>query len=262
MSDLKPNSKVSLEELLRLKRGERPDAQFWVTFERELRQKQLTALVQKRRWWHDLSLVLGRRMYIPAGAAAAMAIGLVAVRYAAPVASVPTAPRSIAVASEVAIPELPTVEVDYQSLPAAARAEVASVPSDSAPRRALVGRDVSDEVGLLPVARVSQESSAPSSQTIAANLADLEQSEPELVKAVIGNRIAAATPQAQNASMEDQTAAPKKYRLIARYAERALDPNPVAPASYREKLARKLGADLVGDFSRVAVERGAVSVRF
>ena len=36
---------VSLEDLLRLKRAERPAPEFWVQFERELRAKQLAALV-------------------------------------------------------------------------------------------------------------------------------------------------------------------------------------------------------------------------
>ena len=54
------NSKVTIEDLLRLKRAERPGPEFWVNFEQELRQKQLTALVQKRRWWHELPVLLLR----------------------------------------------------------------------------------------------------------------------------------------------------------------------------------------------------------
>ena len=69
-------SPVSIEDLLRLKALERPDPEFWSRFERELHQKQLTALVHKRRWWHELPVVLSRRVYMPAGAAAAVAFTL------------------------------------------------------------------------------------------------------------------------------------------------------------------------------------------
>ena len=39
-----PNQKVSLEDLLRLKREERPTSEYWSQFDRELRAKQLAAL--------------------------------------------------------------------------------------------------------------------------------------------------------------------------------------------------------------------------
>jgi len=50
MSDhrFNPPSRVTLEDLLCLKRAERPPPEFWSEFERELRQKQLAALVERR----------------------------------------------------------------------------------------------------------------------------------------------------------------------------------------------------------------------
>ena len=45
---------VSLEDLLRLKRAERPPAEFWQDFDRQLRAKQLAALVQSRPWWQEI----------------------------------------------------------------------------------------------------------------------------------------------------------------------------------------------------------------
>ena len=42
---------VSVEDLLRLKRAERPPDSFWADFDRQLRAKQLAALVEKRPWW-------------------------------------------------------------------------------------------------------------------------------------------------------------------------------------------------------------------
>ena len=43
--------KVSLGELLRLKRAERPEPEFWARFEQDLRAKHLAAIVEKRPWW-------------------------------------------------------------------------------------------------------------------------------------------------------------------------------------------------------------------
>ncbi len=42
---------VALEDLLRLKRAERPPEAFWADFDRGLREKQLAALLPSRPWW-------------------------------------------------------------------------------------------------------------------------------------------------------------------------------------------------------------------
>ena len=42
---------VALEDLLRLKRAERPPEVFWAEFDRGLREKQLAALLRSRPWW-------------------------------------------------------------------------------------------------------------------------------------------------------------------------------------------------------------------
>lgn len=77
-------NKVTLEELLRLKRAERPAPEFWNQFEQDLRAKQLAAIVARRPWWVSLRLPqLGRqaaRWQVPLGAAAALAVAFVAVR--------------------------------------------------------------------------------------------------------------------------------------------------------------------------------------
>ena len=70
MPELDQRPKVTIEDLLRLKRAERPAAEFWTNFVRELRQKQLTALLEKRPWWQELPQILARRAYLPVGATA------------------------------------------------------------------------------------------------------------------------------------------------------------------------------------------------
>ena len=78
--------KVSLEQLLRLKRAERPAPEFWARFEQDLRAKQLAAIVEKRPWWVALRLPLATRVLsrwtvqLPLGAAAVLALSFVVVR--------------------------------------------------------------------------------------------------------------------------------------------------------------------------------------
>lgn len=76
----RPPSKVSLEDLLRLKRAERPDSAFWGEFESELRRKQLAAIMVKRPWWRRLSLSGIRKISLPAGAIAVVAVTLFTLR--------------------------------------------------------------------------------------------------------------------------------------------------------------------------------------
>ena len=78
--------KVSLEELLQLKRAERPAPEFWARFEQDLRVKQLAAIVEKRPWWVALRLPQATRTLarwsrpLPLGAAAVLALSVLVVR--------------------------------------------------------------------------------------------------------------------------------------------------------------------------------------
>ncbi len=76
----RPQSKVSLEDLLRLKRAERPAPEFWAEFEDQLRRKQLAAIVDKRPWWRRLSVASFAKISLPVGATAVIAFTLVVVR--------------------------------------------------------------------------------------------------------------------------------------------------------------------------------------
>jgi hypothetical protein len=256
MPNTDSNSKVSLEELLRLKRAERPSQEFWVKFEQEMRQKQLTALVRKRRWWHDMSLLLNRRTYMPAGATALVAIGLVSVRFLTPtpIAEVQNRLPQIA-ASEPLVEMLPATvvrgaprnELSRHAEPVVADAPVAQPEIADSP----------------PVQPAAHEKISPSARSIAANLARLEQSEPDLVNSVMGNRLSLPARVQSVASIQPEPESDsQKYRLIARYAERALSPEPVAPASVRERIARRLGDDLGDDISRIGVKGSRVSLKF
>jgi hypothetical protein len=75
--------KITIEDLIRLKKAERPPVEFWATFEAEIRSKQLSAIVNKRPWWHGLSraAMVFNRHQLPFGAAAALAITWAGVHY-------------------------------------------------------------------------------------------------------------------------------------------------------------------------------------
>jgi hypothetical protein len=74
---------LTLEDLLRLKKAERPPAEFWAGFEAELRTKQLAAIVGRRPWWDGASrlFAIGRRHSVSVGALAAVALAVVGVRH-------------------------------------------------------------------------------------------------------------------------------------------------------------------------------------
>lgn len=260
MPDPRINSKVRLEDLLSLKRAERPTPEFWANFERELRQKQLTALVEKRRWWHGFSWLVTRRVYLPAGATAVVAFTLVAVRYQAPmpVAQVEADDASPMAAVTQAVEMLPATVVESLEVRREQPALVAYQVS---------ARDEIPAPVVVATMSAEQEEISPSARSIAANLARLEQSEPDLLHAVMGNRLSSsARVQSVAAQFEpDSTPANEsssRYRLIARYADRSLSPVPSAPAPVRERLARRLSDGLVDDVSRIGVGGNRVSLKF
>jgi hypothetical protein len=68
--------KVTLEQLLKLKRTERPDSAFWEEFDRELHRRQLASVVTTPTWRVRFarSLLVGVRRAVPIGAAATAAV--------------------------------------------------------------------------------------------------------------------------------------------------------------------------------------------
>jgi hypothetical protein len=258
------DSKVTLEDLLHLKRAERPSPEFWSKFEQELRQKQLTALVQKRRWWHDLPVLLNRRVYVPAGAAAIVAFTLVTVRYSSsgPLAQIEnTAPKIMA--ADPAVEMLPATVVTVADHSARRLTESAAPASAHPDAVVAASAETTERAELLPMpARIEE---TPSARSIAANLARLEQSEPDLVNAVLGSRLSSpvrAQPASATTTVAAESDSPQRYRLIARYTEHSLSPEPSAPVLVRERIARRLGDDITERISRIGVEGSRVSLKF
>ena len=147
--------KVTIENLLRLKRAERPSPEFWTRFEQDLRAKQLAAIIEKRPWWLTLRLPqAGRalsRLQIPVGAAAVLALSVVAVRQYRPSTLVDTVPAPVIVAGRtvpplhaqpasvapaVMVAEVPVSKPGVNTL--SVRAQIVPAPPDSGELMAMI----------------------------------------------------------------------------------------------------------------------------
>jgi hypothetical protein len=122
-----PKEPVTLEQLLRLKRAERPEAEFWTDWEQELRRRQLASLV-KTRSWHERLFDSGfrrLRRIAPVGAAAA-ALGIAWVSFDFGVAPALEAPLAVNYASEAPAPELMVAAAAVVEAPKAEMVRVAA----------------------------------------------------------------------------------------------------------------------------------------
>jgi hypothetical protein len=274
MSDSNTPSKVTIEDLLHLKRSERPSAEFWSNFERELRQKQLSALVEKRAWWHDLPRFFPRRVSLPIGAAAILTFTLVSISHYSlvPVAqtqsSAPSVPApTFSNMNVVDSRSMVTSESPSVSSPLVNRAEpkISAVEPASAVATVRVNSDARSELS-----RESDllEQDSPSARSIAANFARLEQSDPELVSSVLGSRLSSPArvqsspaPTIELASL--QMNGGRRTRLVARYNDRHFNGEPATSDSVRERLSRRLDdSDFNDHFSRIGLNGDKVSLKF
>ena len=163
---------VTLEDLLRLKRAERPSAEFWPRFERELRAKQLAAIVARRPWWSELPHRIFSnlsRYHLPLGATAVLAVTFISLRHYQPAESSPALASSLKAISastesvspalerevaRAAVPPAPSAGDDNalgykETVAANAPASVEAVPSGTNPR--MLRGDVSAMNALLGV---------------------------------------------------------------------------------------------------------------
>ncbi len=260
---------VTLEDLLRLKRAERPSPEFWNRFERELHQKQLAALVKQQPWWQHLPRVFTRRAYVPLGAAAILAFTLVSVKFYAPgqIARVEGVPEPAPAGSpHAAAPAAGVVA----TVPTANRAEPAPAPrvDDRTPVAvASSGASVAEFAELVPW-NAARPVDTPSARSIAANLATLEQTEPDLIRAINGRLgVAARSQPAPSAAGELATVttnnSPRNRLLAYQYTDRRFTPQPAAPEIVRERLARRLSdPEITERFSRFGVQGDRVLVKF
>ncbi len=179
--------KVTIEDLLRIKRAERPPAEFWTRFEQDLRAKQLAAIVEKRPWWCYLRIPqvtrVVSRYQVPVGAAAILALSfIVAGQYrsvvtpserlapelAAPIAQVmaplPVSPKVDSVVATVSASSLP----DVMAVPTDAR--VASVPSSVEANPTALPPRLAGLTQMIPWGVSSSEDEAPADRLLTTGL--------------------------------------------------------------------------------------------
>ncbi len=241
MPELDQRPKVTVEDLLRLKRAERPAPEFWGNFERELRQKQLTALLEKRPWWQEIPQFLARRAYLPVGATAILAFTLVSVKYYAPaqLAQVETPPAG----SPVSVDRGVVAPVSSPLVNRSESNESATVETVVASAAPVSDQASTEVVELMPLLVAPRTEETPSARLLAANLTRLEQ--PDADFGLNARLSAPAREQAVASATEELASVPtsstRRNRLLAQYGGRQLNPEPAPPAVVRERLARRLG---------------------
>jgi hypothetical protein len=263
MSDQNNRPPVTLEDLLQLKRAERPSREFWVRFEGELRQKQLAALLERRPWWQSAAhLFAGRRIFVPVGAAAALALALGSMKY--------FAPEQVALAkSPGAVPVMMATE---KTETFAASVPPATVAGHVTPAPVLRN----DETQPAPVVALSSNLPERATELVLWNARTADASVANLVRVdqaetteVVDDRFFAAASQLQKADVTPAdlpavtAATSKRSRLLAQFGERYYAPEPQAPKSVRDRVTRQLAdTDFSDRFSRIGVKGDQVSLKF
>lgn len=281
MSKPTPRSPITLEQLLRLKRAEKPSAEFWQKFEAELHQKQLAALVERRSWWQALPRLLQTRSVLPIGATAVLAFTFVSVRnqnVLAPVTpSELTQPVSGVVADHTPARFAPVVATvrdgrtaDGESLAEPAiddRTAVAATPlSQSLPEQAVAlgpwGTPRSTKRANPAISTFTTD--LPPTEALPAGegltpvgLASLWQGAP--ADRPVGREITAHALEIAAVS----AVASRRSRLLAQFSDRQFTQDPTAPEVFRERIARRLAdTEQTGGWTRVGVRADRVSLKF
>jgi hypothetical protein len=267
---------VTIEDLLRLKRAEQPPAEFWTDFDRELRAKQLAAIVEPRPWWSPLIRVGSRlsHLQLPIGAAAVLAVTLVSVRQYG--GNEPSPAYTPALAAQESTAEQLSQDwsepspvytgyaeaADYQAAPASDYSSMAETDRSSgseavamAPRTAVA----------VEVAEALSQEPSPSARYIAANLAAAQEADPGLLDDVFGQRFQNAKTLQPIRDPLSRVAAPsesRRSRLLATALPLNATSNDIG-VSTNERVSRRLSEERLYDtISRVGVKGDRVAIKF
>jgi hypothetical protein len=269
-----PKKSVSLEDLLRVKRAEQPPPSFWTDFDRELRAKQLAAIVEPRPWWAPFIRLGARasRFQLPVGAVAILAISFVTIReYRAPVLdssyvpqpsaqapSTPTLPQNVA--ADLASPEhVPASDAGTSRIAVVqpvivTEAEEPALEAPASNPRALA---------MMDSAAINEPS--PSAQYIAANLAAVQSADPSLVDDLFGpsmRRVPVRQPVRDPLSQVNAPGESRRSRLLATALPVSATASELEVGT-KDRLTRKLTEDRLYDtISRVGVQGDRVAIKF
>ncbi|HUR59427.1 MAG TPA: hypothetical protein VM029_17050 [Opitutaceae bacterium] len=199
-----PKRPVTIEDLLRLKNAERPPAEFWDRFDRELRAKQLAALVQKRPWWQTLPrLVTGwRRFHFPLGAAAVLTVTFISLQHYSSVAPSPQLDevrgQTVAVTPAKVAEELMPIATETPKADFAANLGIAESHAPgwavNTVEHVAAPADPGALLSRTPLAHAPSAEVPPSARYIAANFAAVRASDPALGGSLLGAAHADARP--------------------------------------------------------------------
>ncbi|MEO6004518.1 MAG: hypothetical protein ABIZ04_09165 [Opitutus sp.] len=263
---------VSLEDLLRIKRAEQPPAEFWNEFERDLRAKQLAAIVEPRPWWAPFIRVGARVAHyqLPVSAAAILVLSFVTVReYQAPGVSPAFAPQS-------ALHESVAVTNGQQSTPSVLEVSTAPVAYRSADldlAAADVVEPLTEESSVAGAASTVEPARilaldrepSPSERYIAANLAAAQAADPRLMDDVFGASMRSAPvrqPVRDPLAQSNGPGESRRSRLLAT----ALPVNATAndlPVGTSDRVARHLTEERLYDtITRVGLKGDRVAIKF
>lgn len=271
MNPKKPN--VTLEDLLRVKRAERPHPEFWAEFEREMRTKQLAAIVEPRPWWAPFIRIGARfsRYPVPVGAAAILALSFVTVREYRQVGAtshydMPVATTSAMAPLAVAQPEVATPSRLAVPAPSAAQlSDDESAALEAADADALASTGQRSHVVELAQTAPAVTEPTPSARYIAANLAAVQAADPRLVEEVFGApqramevRQPVRDPLAQISSPGES----RRSRLLATALPAVAEAADITVGS-SDRIARRLTEERLYDtISRVGVKGDRVAFKF
>ncbi|MGA3007226.1 MAG: hypothetical protein ABSE59_04975 [Opitutaceae bacterium] len=270
MSQLPPD-KITLEDLLHLKRAEHPPVEFWAQFDRELQAKQLAALVGKRPWWHSAARTLVRLSYLPLGATAALAFAFfVAHESNSPVIelagsdnklqiSVPQAPPApVVVRADAPGPQAPVVETVEKAVAVA----VAPTPPARQP-----ATPVADTLGIsTAISWLANELQTPgpsAEPTLSASFADERIANQRLASSLAYNDEAKVRPAADPLTQVSSPSETQHARLIAVLTDARLNGTVDPVVAMHQRLTTRVGDEgLADDADRLGVDGDRVSIKF
>jgi hypothetical protein len=269
MSQLPPE-KVTFEDLLRVKRAERPPAEFWAQFDQELHAKQLAALLEKKPWWVSTARRVARFSSLPLGAGAALALAFIAVHeyslppvagIARPVQSPALEPR-VAVAASTQLP--PVQRQNARSMPSSAAVSAVAVTPVTVPA-ASASPQIPSTLSWLADALQTTGTTTSSPRAFVANFATARMPDPVLTAGLASIVNVRARPASDPLTQVSSPGEIRHARLLAALTDARLS-NVVEPASVtrtHERIVNRLANEgLADDISRLGVEGTQVSFKF
>jgi len=263
---------VTVEDLLRFKRMEQPPQEFWIEFERELRAKQLAAIVEPRPWWAPF-IRLGAKyshFQLPVGAAAILVLSVITVREyrSSHIGSAYVSPTSV---EEVSLASSDPVSGEslsaaYETSGVLAVADhlipeesETSLPASQMPSTTTVARSVSTSTIAI------EREPSPSAKYIATNLAAAQAADPRLLDEVFGSSMRQVPDRDSMRDPLTQVNAPGESRR-ARLLASALPVNAgvgEVTVGTSDRVARHLTEERLYDtISRVGLKADRVAIKF